>query len=81
VNEYPRLVDEPGIRKGLHQCRAAERNDVAAIALFQFFDLLFDAGGDLDEIVLVGPSSCCWARATYAQDSRHRVMPSYVGIR
>ena len=33
VNEYPILVDDPGIRKRLHQCRAAKRNNVATIAL------------------------------------------------
>ena len=31
VNEYPILVNEPGICKRLHKCRAAERNDVATV--------------------------------------------------
>jgi len=44
VNEHPILVDELGIGKRLHKCRAAKRNNVATIALTYLFDLLFYAG-------------------------------------
>src|SRR5687767_761581 len=44
VNEYPIFVDEPGIGERLHKCRTAKRNNVATIASFQRFDLLFDVG-------------------------------------
>jgi hypothetical protein len=67
MNEYPILVDEPGICKRLDKCRAAERNNVATVGLLYLFDLLFNAGaGELCRRFELSPlETLKWMFASY----------------
>src|SRR5687768_12281012 len=67
VNEYPIFVDEAGVCERSDQCRAAERNDVATIAVLHLLDLLFDSGaGELCRRFELSPlQTLDWMSAGY----------------